>query len=177
MLLREPIPAPPAGPYRSVPDFRLVVFGQAKPAGSKRALPLGGKKGNRAIVVDANPNSREWKDQVATEARLAMLKRELLDGPLQAEFTIYVRRPKSHYGTGKNAHRIKASSPDYPTVKPDLLKLARGIEDALTGIVYPDDAQIVTEILKKRYDTPERAEIIIRRLNNSTPIAARGARA
>ena len=32
---------------------------------------------------------------------------------------------------------------------PDVLKLARGVEDALTGIVWRDDAQIVNESLNK----------------------------
>jgi Holliday junction resolvase RusA-like endonuclease len=44
-------------------------------------------------------------------------------------------------------------------VKPDVLKLARAVEDALTGILYRDDAQIVTEVLRKRYGDPPRVEI------------------
>lgn len=39
---------------------------------------------------------------------------------------------------------------------PDVLKLARGVEDALTGIVWRDDAQIVNESLSKVVVAPPR---------------------
>ena len=45
-------------------------------------------------------------------------------------------------------------------VKPDLSKLIRSTEDAMTGIVYADDAQIVEMTVKKHYGTPERVEIL-----------------
>jgi Holliday junction resolvase RusA-like endonuclease len=40
----------------------------------------------------------------------------------------------------------------YPISKPDVLKLARAAEDALTGIIWSDDALIVQEHLYKAYD-------------------------
>jgi Holliday junction resolvase RusA-like endonuclease len=46
---------------------------------------------------------------------------------------------------------LKASAPIAPPVKPDVLKLARAVEDAMSGIIYKDDAQIVTERLCDRY--------------------------
>jgi Holliday junction resolvase RusA-like endonuclease len=42
-----------------------------------------------------------------------------------------------------------------------VLKLARAVEDALTGVVWRDDAEIVAEGLAKLYGTPERVEISI----------------
>ena len=43
-----------------------------------------------------------------------------------------------------------------------MLKLARAVEDAMSGVVYRDDAQVVTEVLRKRYGEPARAEVAIR---------------
>jgi predicted short-subunit dehydrogenase-like oxidoreductase (DUF2520 family) len=45
-----------------------------------------------------------------------------------------------------------------------VLKLARGVEDALTGIVWRDDAQIVVEHLEKRYGSPARCEVRVKYL-------------
>ena len=74
-------------------------------------------------------------------------------GPVRLELLFFVARPKSHYNA---KGQLLKSAPEYPTKKPDLLKLARAVEDALTGIVYAGDEQIVTENLRKRYsDTPE----------------------
>jgi Holliday junction resolvase RusA-like endonuclease len=47
--------------------------------------------------------------------------------------------------------------------RPDVLKLARAAEDALTGIVWRDDSQIVHETLAKVYGEPERLEVAVRR--------------
>jgi Holliday junction resolvase RusA-like endonuclease len=82
----------------------------------------------------------------------------MFEGPVTASFTFYLRRPKSHYL--KNG-ALRPKAPRRHTTKPDVLKLARAIEDALTGIVYQDDAQIVCEQLEKYYGDPERVVIQI----------------
>ena len=46
-------------------------------------------------------------------------------------------------------------------MRPDLSKLIRATEDALTGIIYADDAQIVDIHAKKEYGLPERVEVTI----------------
>lgn len=134
--------------------LRFTVFGAAEPAGSKRAFVVNG----RAVVTDANRKSKGWKAAVAEKAG-EVYSGELLDGPLQVVFTFYRPRPASHYGTGRNADKLKPSAPAFPATRPDVLKLARGVEDALTGIVWRDDARIVTEVLRKRWGNPASVEI------------------
>src|SRR5207244_637695 len=90
-----------------------------------------------------------------------------LTGPVVIHFTFYRQRPAAHYGTGRNSGTLKASAPVYPTTRPDALKLARGVEDALTGIVYRDDAQIVEERLFKRYGRPG-CEVKVWRVEQAT---------
>jgi len=58
-------------------------------------------------------------------------------------------RPKSHYRTGKYAGELKDSAPKYHTQKPDVTKLVRGVEDALSKIIYRDDCIIVKQINEK----------------------------
>lgn len=133
----------------------FVVYGNAKAAGSKRGFMAGGK----VRVVDANPNSKPWKQEVAAVGAQAMAHAglSLLTGPLSVAFVFYATRPKGHYGR----NGLLPSARPYPCVKPDVLKLARGVEDALTSIVWNDDAQIVTEWITKLYGEPARVEISV----------------
>lgn len=72
---------------------------------------------------------------------------------LEAEFSF--QRPKAHY-TGGNRERgvLKEHAPAFPIGKPDRGKLLRCIEDALAGIVYVDDAQVVDGKVTKVYGQP-----------------------
>lgn len=135
------------------PLFELTVPGVAQPAGSKRAIHH--KTTGRIIVMDANPKSRAWKREVAQVAMLARTGPDLLDGPLVAEFLFVVPRPKGHFGK----RGLLPSAPQFPAVRPDALKLARAVEDALSKVVYRDDGQIVREILEKRYGDSPRCEV------------------
>lgn len=149
----------------------IVVYGSPEPAGSKTADPAMRRgpsgpqpvigKGGRPVfrMRDANPRSYAWKDQVAKEAALARAGHPLLEGPVAIEFVFYRPRNRGDFGTGRNAHLVKDSAPAFPTVAPDALKLARAVEDALSGVLYVDDAQIVDESIKKRFGEPARVEI------------------
>lgn len=131
--------------------IEFFVPGIPKPAGSKRAFYI--KKLNRAVVVDACKTSRDWKTDVSWCAR-EHYKGHVLAGPICVQFTFVMCRPKSHYGVGRNVMSLKESAPSYPTARPDVLKLARAVEDALSRIIWHDDAQIVQEILRKQYILP-----------------------
>ena len=135
--------------------LRLTILGKPEPAGSKRAFVINGK----AVVTDANKKSKPWQQEVKAVA--VEHATELAEGPLRLDVTFFLQRPKGHYGSGRNGHLLKASAPEYPMVKPDATKLLRGVEDALTGIVWKDDAQIVTQNVCKRYGLPERAVIVV----------------
>lgn len=128
----------------------FTVYGEAQPAGSKKAFV--NPRTGRAVIVDDAKKSRPWKAVVADAAVQAMNGNAPMTGPLRAEFTFYVKRPAGHYGSGRNAAVLKPSAPRFPTVRPDLLKLGRAVEDALTNAgVYGDDSQIRYEVLRKVY--------------------------
>lgn len=88
-----------------------------------------------------------------------MAGKALMRGPLDAHFVFYLRRPKGHFNA---KGLLRSTAAPFPTSRPDALKLSRLVEDSLSGLVYADDAQIVTELLVKRYGEPERVEIHIR---------------
>lgn len=136
-------------------SITIEVRGVAKPAGSKRAFVLkkGGVFTGRAIVTDDCKGSRDWKIDVQRHAATAFTGKPW-DCPIHITLRFTIARPKGHYGSGRNAAVLKPGAPPYPTSKPDCLKLSRGVEDALTGLLYMDDSQIVTEVISKRYGPP-----------------------
>lgn len=141
--------------------MRFVIHGLPQPAGSKRAFPFKKKNGQLGVAVsDANPKARDWKNAVADEAALYMNASgtRLLEGPVFVSMCFCLPRPKGHF---KKSGELRESAPRYPTVRPDTQKLARGTTDALTGIVWRDDSQIVKEELEKIYDEPARCIVSI----------------
>ena len=146
------------------------VAGIPAPQGSKTRTRWGG-------IREDNAATRPWREAVAWAATQAMQGgdpdgqsrilegREPLTGPLELAVTFYFPRPKSHYGTGKNADRLKDNAPTWCATKPDVDKLVRAIGDAITGIVCRDDSQIVRVTAWKLYGTPS-AEITIRHAEN-----------
>lgn len=140
----------------------LKIMGKAAPAGSKSSFPLTRKdatgqrvpvyRNGRQVVrtVDANPNAKPWKESVEGQAG-EQYREPVLTCPVLIEMIFFQPRPKSHYGTGRNESLLKDSAPAYPAKQPDVLKLARGVEDALTGIVYADDSRTVDLLARKRY--------------------------
>jgi Holliday junction resolvase RusA-like endonuclease len=154
-------------------ELRITVYGKPQPAGSKRAFAVrkAGVPTGRIAVMDANENAKPWQAEVRAAAMEAMTTGRWAEGPyiqpplrcpVNVSMTFYARRPKGHFGTGRNEEVLKDSSPPFPVGRPDALKLARGTEDALTGIVWHDDAQVVDLDVHKRYGLPERCEITVR---------------
>jgi len=146
----------------SDPVINISVLGIAQPAGSKRAMPIyrgSHAQGNRtftgrSVAIDANPKAGAWKGELRSAAR-EQYSGPLLDGPLGVEIVIFVTRPAGH--SGKRG--LLPSAPAFPATRPDVLKLARGIEDALTGVLWTDDARIVTERIQKLYGEPAHVEV------------------
>jgi Holliday junction resolvase RusA-like endonuclease len=139
----------------------FTVVGTPEPAGSKRAFPIkrGGQFTGRVAVTDANPRVKSWQGAVADAAAKAANGVYFEHEPVGLSLVFSMKRPAGHYGSGRNADKLKPSAPARPTVKPDALKLARAIEDALTGVVWRDDSQVVVEAIDKRYGVPEGVQV------------------
>ena len=139
--------------------IRFIVPGRPMPGGSKRAFKHA-KTGN-VITMDANPKVKLWRGVVAVAARQAY-RRPPMMVPLKLTVVFRFRRPRSHYGTGRNSTQMKASAPPHHIQRPDATKLLRALEDALTGMLWGDDAQIVEQHVSKEWtDGQEQAEVIV----------------
>lgn len=155
---------PPPPPSTSI---EFTIDGKAEPAGSKQAFVPTDKKGQpfrkngRIIVsvVDDNPKSKGWKECVAFVAR-QHYKGPLLTGPLRFTVTIHRVRPNGHWNKARTALSKDGRDTPYPTSKPDVLKMTRAIEDALTSVIWQDDAQIVEEHLYKYWG--DSAKVVVK---------------
>lgn len=74
---------------------------------------------------------------------LNMRPASLLDGPLCLECEFTFVRPLGHYTGGKREKGLKKSAPFWMDKKPDLDNLLKFVKDALKGVYYYDDKQIV----------------------------------
>lgn len=147
--------------------IQFWVPGKALPAGSKRSFQH--KVTGKIVVTDANPKSKGWKEQVRVVARTHMGGSPPLTGPVAVDFVFNVLRPKSHLRSDGVNLSMEGQRKPWPTSKPDLLKLARGVEDALTGIVYEDDAQIVFETMRKQWSQIEGVQVRVQEMTSSDP--------
>jgi len=87
-----------------------------------------------------------------------------IDEPIMLEINFYMRRPKGHYGTGKNIGKIKATAPEWCSSKPDIDNLIKFVQDALNKIFYRDDSLICQVVGRKLYSEKPRTEITIQTL-------------
>ena len=141
-------PAPHTTASRSNPlnpIIELTVYGQPAPQGSKRAFAVRGKggipTGRVAVIESSHDRVKSWR-QAVIDAAVA------LDGgltePVSLGVTFALPRPKGHYRTGRNAAQLRDTAPVWPAGKPDLSKLIRSTEDALTDAgMWRDDSQVV----------------------------------
>jgi len=112
--------------------YSLIVYGSPAPQGSKRFV--GTSKAGRGIMVESSAKVRPWRQDVKAAAELARNGNAPLDGPLVVRMVFTVPKPAS-------APKRRVT---HPCRKPDLSKLARSTEDALTDAgLIADDARIV----------------------------------
>lgn len=122
----------------------FVAYCHPEPQGSVRAfMPKGWK---RPILTSDNKGLKSFRQEVSKAALLARQEAGFTDlvfgkhEPVVMTVSFYFRRPPS-IPKKRKLH----------VVKPDLSKLVRAAEDSLTGIIYADDAQIVSIQATKHY--------------------------
>ncbi|WP_400259631.1 RusA family crossover junction endodeoxyribonuclease [Candidatus Methanomassiliicoccus intestinalis] len=124
--------------------LEFSVLGEPSPEGSTRAYYI--KKINKTVVTHSNQGSLEaWRNRVATEAQRALEESCWIADSSSAyalDVDFYLTRPAS----------VQPHKRLHPIVKPDLDKFIRAINDALTGILFADDCQVIALNITKTYD-------------------------
>lgn len=116
----------------------FTAWGTPRPKGSKKHYR---DKSGQVRIVEAHPATRHWETAVAGAAVEAAREHRALEGPVAVDLTFYVPTPKS-------APKRRWV---YPIRWPDADKLARCVCDAMTGVIYRDDAQVTTLTARKIY--------------------------
>lgn len=131
-------------------SYRLRVYGEPAPQGSKRAYVVNG----RAVLVESSSaRVKEWR-RIVEFSFLAVT--EPITGPARVEIEFIMPRPKA----------MKRTEPHIK--RPDLDKIVRSTLDAITSAkAWRDDSQAVWLDVKKRYaepDEPSGAVIVLEEL-------------
>ena len=101
---------------------------------------------NNHIVHNKSAELMAWRSLIAIEARKAGC--QPIEGAIEIKLDFIYQKPKS----------VKR---DLPTVAPDLDKQIRSVLDALTGVAYVDDGQVVGITATKRYGAIPGVEVSV----------------
>lgn len=140
-----------------------------------RAVPGSNRKkvGKHGNIYDANKGKAGQLATVRLFAAKAVKEAgwKLTSGPIWMSVDFILTRPDDHFGTGRNAGKLKPSAPRWPTARnSDRTNLLKSIEDALTGIVWHDDSQVVDGPPRKIYGSNDEIRITVRELDNTLEI-------
>lgn len=131
--------------------IRLTVPGEPVAQGRPRFSTQHG-----FVRVYDPQKSRTYKDSIRTIALNVIQQRFL--GPVVMTVDIYRAIPKSW---SRKKQEEAENGFIKPTLKPDVDNYVKSIKDALNGIAYVDDSQVVVLIISKHYARQPRVEIVI----------------
>lgn len=130
--------------------IEIIVYGIPAPQGSKKFVGMA--KSGRGILVESSKKVRPWRQDVKAAALQMRGGAMPIDAPVSVRMVFTMPKPASAPKTRRT----------YPMRMPDLSKLARSTEDALTDAgIWADDARVVEyERLAKVYpgEDPEALE-------------------
>lgn len=110
--------------------IEITVYGTPAPQGSKKFV---GMVNGHGMMVESSKKVKPWRQDVKAAAIVARNGTPTLDGPLIVRMVFTIPKPLS-------APKRKRT---YPDKKPDLSKLVRSTEDALTDAgLWRDDARV-----------------------------------
>lgn len=150
-------------------DIRFVIPGPPKPLQRNRHRIVKKKGGGQFIANYLPAESRSEQGAVRMFAALAMAGRPPLEGPLDLRMTAFMPVPPSW---SQKKQRAALDGMVYPTGKPDGSNLVKLAEDAMLGVCFRDDSQIVSLHVWKAYSERARTVVEIRSLDARLPIPA-----
>ena len=136
--------------------FQVMFSVEGTPIGKGR--PKFARRGN--FVSTYTPTkTRDYETLIAEAARIAMSTAEPLKTPVAAYIYITVPIPQS-YSKKRSAACLDGF--ERPCKKPDADNILKAYFDAMNGIVYEDDSQIVSIHATKRYGLIGMVEVLVK---------------
>lgn len=124
---------------------RITFTVPGKPVGKGR--PRAAQRGKH-ITLYTPKATVIYESTVALAASQAMAGRPLIEGPVEALMTMVLPVPAS-WSKRKQADAMNGTV--MPEVKPDMDNVIKAIFDAVNGIVWNDDVQVVGLRVRKVY--------------------------
>jgi len=140
--------------------FELVFYIEGVPIAKGR--PKFARRGK--FVTTYTPKKTKAYEEDVKTAALEYLERNfkifnILRTPISVTIDIALGVPKSY---SKKRREACLSGEERPLKKPDIDNVAKCITDALNGVLYIDDCQIVRLSITKRYDVVPHAVVLIK---------------
>jgi len=123
------------------------------PVGKGR--PKFARRGN-FVTAYTPEKTASYENLVKVKAEEAMNGRPLIDGAVSVAICLYVTPPASW---SQKKQRAALDGAIFPTSKPDVDNVVKGIFDACNDIVWRDDKQACDVTVKKRYAATARATV------------------
>jgi len=121
-------------------------------------------------MLRANPKTRKYQKIVARLAAMVAPSKPWA-GPLEVRLLVE-REPLKSWSKTKTAAALRGEV--CPTTKPDNDNVSKSVCDAMTGIVYVDDAQICRLLVVKRYAEEARVVVNVIQIHEDEPEQLRG---
>ena len=130
----------------------IRVYGTPAPQGSKA-------RGRHGGVYEMSKHLPAWRRAVieacADPVRDDREASEPLTGPVALTVVFLMARPAMHFRRGVHVSELRPDAPARPATRPDISKLIRGTEDALTEAgIWGDDGQVADLCAAKVYCRP-----------------------
>ncbi|WP_063697048.1 RusA family crossover junction endodeoxyribonuclease [Pediococcus inopinatus] len=136
-------------------EFTLLISGEPVPQGRPRFVSRG------KFVQTYDPKkSKDYKKLVKQQVK-AQFHEDLLSGALNVELKVYRPIQKS---ITKKERELRLSGAHRPTIKGDIDNYFKAVTDACTGLVWIDDAQIVSTQSNKYYSEDPHVELVVKEL-------------
>ena len=134
----------------------LVYSVYGEPVGKGR--PRFARRGN--FVSTYSPQkTKTYEDEIRLMAKAAMGASEALETPVTVAIYIRVGIPKSFT---KQKRKDALANIERPTKKPDIDNIAKCFLDAMNGIVYLDDKQVVSLHITKEYAETPAVDVMVK---------------
>ena len=134
-------------------SYFVVVEGDPQGKGRPRFRRLG-----NFVSTYNDKKTQSYEALVKQSAKQAFGDTDILETPISLYLYIKLPIPKSY-----SKKRVEAclNGLEKPSKKPDIDNVAKAFLDAMNGVVYKDDTQVVALSARKRYSTDPGVLVVI----------------
>lgn len=122
-----------------------------------KGRPKFARRGN-FVTAYTPEKTASYENLVKIKAHEAMRGRPVIEGPVAVGIHIFVAPPTSW---SQKKQKAALASEIFPTSKPDVDNVVKGIFDAMNEIVWRDDKQACDVVVSKRYDAVSSVAVMV----------------